>query len=132
MKQIYRRTPIPKWNFDKLLCNFIQITLRHGCSPVNLLHIIRTPFPNNTSGGLLLFLWMWFYNPSRSAACVYKCQQRLYSFKSPRIKLKFIKFLVKKYRWVNNFWFLITCKNQYHVSNVNHIFSSNCSFSNRL
>ena len=26
-----------------LLCNFIEITLRHGCSPVNLLHIFRTP-----------------------------------------------------------------------------------------
>ena len=34
--------------------NFIEITLRHGCSPVNLLHIFRTPFPKNTSGGLLL------------------------------------------------------------------------------
>ena len=29
-------------------------TLRHGCSPVNLLHIFRTPFTNNTSGWLLL------------------------------------------------------------------------------
>ena len=29
-------------------------TLRHGCSPVNLLHIFRTPFPNNTSGWPLL------------------------------------------------------------------------------
>ena len=28
----------------KLLCNFIEITLRHGCSPVNLLLIFRTPF----------------------------------------------------------------------------------------
>ena len=27
----------------KLLCNFIEITLRHGCSTVNLLHIFRTP-----------------------------------------------------------------------------------------
>ena len=26
-----------------LLCNFIEITLWHGCSPVNLLHIFRTP-----------------------------------------------------------------------------------------
>ena len=34
--------------------NFIEIILRHGCSPVNLLHIFRRPFPNNTSGGLLL------------------------------------------------------------------------------
>ena len=34
--------------------HFIQIALWHGCSPVNLLHIFRTPFPKNTSGGLLL------------------------------------------------------------------------------
>ena len=37
-----------------MLCNFIEIALRHGCSPVNLLHIFRTSFPKNTSGGLLL------------------------------------------------------------------------------
>ena len=29
----------------------IQITLRRGCSPVNLLHIFRTPFLKNTLGG---------------------------------------------------------------------------------
>ena len=28
----------------KLLWNFIEIALRHGCSPLNLLHIFRTPF----------------------------------------------------------------------------------------
>ena len=38
----------------KLLCNFIKITVPHGCSPVNLLHIFRTPFPKNTYKGLLL------------------------------------------------------------------------------
>ena len=38
----------------KLLCNFIEITLRHGCSPVNLLHTFRIPFLKNTSGRLLL------------------------------------------------------------------------------
>ena len=38
-----------------LLCNFIEITLRHGCSPVNLLHIFKTPFPKDTSEGLLLW-----------------------------------------------------------------------------
>ena len=38
----------------RLLCNFIEIALRYGCSPVNLLHIFRTPFPRNTSGWLLL------------------------------------------------------------------------------
>ena len=39
----------------ELLCNFIEITLRHGCSPVNLLHIFRTLLSKNTSGRLLLF-----------------------------------------------------------------------------
>ena len=38
----------------KLQINFIEITLRYGCSPLNLLHITRTPFPMNTSGGLFL------------------------------------------------------------------------------
>ena len=38
----------------KLQSNFIEITLRHGCSPVNLLHIFRTPFTKNTSERLLL------------------------------------------------------------------------------
>ena len=40
----------------KLLCNFIEIALRHGFSPVNLLHIFRIPFLKNNSGGLLLGL----------------------------------------------------------------------------
>ena len=39
-----------------LLCNFIEISLWHGCSPVNLLHVFRTPFCKNTSGWLLLWL----------------------------------------------------------------------------
>ena len=40
----------------KLLYNFIGITLRHGCSPVNLLHIFKTPSTKNTSGWLLLLI----------------------------------------------------------------------------
>ena len=35
----------------KLLCNFIEIALRHGCSPANLLHIFRTPFLGTPLGG---------------------------------------------------------------------------------
>ena len=38
----------------KLQSKFIEITIRHGCSPVNLLHIFRAAFPKNTSGWLLL------------------------------------------------------------------------------
>ena len=41
MQQTYRRTPMPK-------------SLRHGRSPVNLLHIFRTPFLENISRWLLL------------------------------------------------------------------------------
>ena len=41
-----------KCDFNKVA--FIEIGLRRGCSPVNLLDIIRTPFPKNTSGRLLL------------------------------------------------------------------------------
>ena len=33
----------------KLQSNFIEISLWHGCSPVHLLNIFRTPFPKNTS-----------------------------------------------------------------------------------
>ena len=57
MEKIYRRTSIPKCDFNKvaLLCNFIEIALWYVCSPVNLLHIFRIPFPKNTFGRLLLF-----------------------------------------------------------------------------
>ena len=54
MQQMYRRTPMPKYDFNLSLCNFIETTLRHRCSPVYLLHIFRTPFPKNTCGRLLL------------------------------------------------------------------------------
>ena len=44
IQQVYWRIPMPKY----------QIALRYGYSPVNLLHIFRTPFPRNISGWLFL------------------------------------------------------------------------------
>ena len=38
----------------RLQSNYIEITLWHGGSPVNLLHIFWTPFLKNTSGRLFL------------------------------------------------------------------------------
>ena len=38
----------------KLLSNLNDIRLRHGCSSVNLLHVLTTPFPKNSYDGLLL------------------------------------------------------------------------------
>ena len=52
MHQIYRRTTMPKCDFSKVT---IEITLWHGCSPINLMHIFRTPFFKNTTGRLLLY-----------------------------------------------------------------------------
>ena len=43
----------------KLICNFIEIILQHGCSPVNLIYIFRTYFLKNTSGWLLLLLLLF-------------------------------------------------------------------------
>ena len=48
IQQIYRRTPMPKCDFNKVL------GLVHWCSTVSLLHIFRTHFPKNTFGRLLL------------------------------------------------------------------------------
>ena len=51
MQPIYWRTLMSKCDFNS---NFIEITLRHGCSSVNWLHIFRAPLPKNTPGRLLL------------------------------------------------------------------------------
>ena len=49
----------------KLLCNIIKIALRHGCSPVNLLHIFRTPFLKNIPEWLLLYIMNYKRNSER-------------------------------------------------------------------
>ena len=46
-----------KCDFNKVaLAALFEILLRHGCSPVNLLHIFKTTFTKNTSERLLLGL----------------------------------------------------------------------------
>ena len=51
IQQIYRRTPMPKCDFNKV--PLLEITLWHGYSPVNLLHIFRTPFPKTPLNGCI-------------------------------------------------------------------------------
>ena len=46
----------------KSLYSFIEIALRYGCSPVNLLHIFRTPFPKNTPLYKFIFENVYFKN----------------------------------------------------------------------
>ena len=43
--------------------SFIEIALQYGCSPENLLHIFRTPFPKSTSGRLLLKAFSGLISP---------------------------------------------------------------------
>ena len=61
MQQIQRKTNVRNCDFNKN-CNFIEITLPHGCSPVNLLHLFRAAFRKNTYGGLLLAIQSSFTN----------------------------------------------------------------------
>ena len=62
VRQICWRALLPKCDSNiKSLCNFIETALRHGFSPVNLLHIFRTLFPKNTSGRLLLPEFIFYF-----------------------------------------------------------------------
>ena len=65
----------------KLQSNIIEITLPHGCSPVNLLHIFRTPFPRNTSGWLLLIRRTTLYLSQIHKNCKSQWQNDLISVK---------------------------------------------------
>ena len=53
-QQIYRRNTHAEVWFKYCCWNFIEITLQDGCSPVNLLHMFRTSFLQNTSRRLPL------------------------------------------------------------------------------
>ena len=54
MQQITGEHPCRSVISIKLQSNFIEITLRPGCSPINLLYIFRTLFTKNTYRWLLL------------------------------------------------------------------------------
>ena len=47
-------TNLQENNLAEVQSSFIEINLWHPCSLENLLHIFRTPFLKNTSGGILL------------------------------------------------------------------------------
>ena len=69
----FKEHPCRRVISTKLLCKFIKITLRQGCSPVNLLHIFGTPFRKNTSGWLLLYISTSQWNQNSSSTQVPGC-----------------------------------------------------------
>ena len=93
----------------KLLCNFIEITLRHGCSPVNLVHIFRTSFPKNTSDGLLLTSNNTKSNQNIYCICV----------------LKLISFLDRDNKSVFMFTYKVVIVRNPSLSNASFKFSNN-------
>ena len=87
----------------KFQCNFNKVAfqLRHGCSPVNLLHISRTPFPRKTFGCLLLnyhytfIVVLMVWNES-----LLKRLAQVYLFKSGKLVVKSVYKWNVKQNWV--------------------------------
>ena len=102
----------------KFLWNFFEITPRHGCSQVNLLHIFRTPCPRNTSRWLLLDLETRLLNIEQLSKYLNSCTYYSIYFKIDFGNIYWWKTVVnfKIYRLINsNSWweasiFLFPCK----------------------
>ena len=86
----------------KLLCSFIEIILRHECSPVIMLHMFRTSFLKNISGGLLLNVW----SVEHSLFIVVK----LLRFKYKRWRI-FLKYLLLIHFPAGNYMFKVNNRN---------------------
>ena len=85
---------MPKCDFNKgaLQLQFtIQIAIQHGCSPVNLRHIFRTPSPrNNTSGGLILHSLAFYAGNHSDNVILRRCSTELIFKKGLDLKTFFV------------------------------------------
>ena len=66
-------------------CSEAAVPSFHGCSPVNLLHIFRTPFPKNTFGWLLLNV------PDKSVGLRISLYEQIFPKENDK-EMKFAKF----------------------------------------
>ena len=98
----------------KLRSNFIEILLRHGCFPVDLLHISRIPFSKKTRGGLLLKSIerdMWFpkwhlLEIKEKKPSLFDCASSVNKIKNRKIKLLVLKKSIKDCDFKNHFCFV--------------------------
>ena len=95
--------------------NFIEIALWHGCSPVNLQNIFRTPFLKNTSGRLLLILFS--KKKSELVPLRFISHSKLYNDKNV---LQDIKVKVKKVHGIERNVVFFGCV--FRFSFISHIF----------
>ena len=79
---------MPKCDFNKAAKQLYWN--ENGCFPVNLLHIFWTPFPKNSSVGLLLS-FSFHLHPRRC------------SMKNPRMEILYLLF--EKFFWFDIIWF---------------------------
>ena len=108
----------------KLLCDFIEIAFRHGCSPVNLLHIFRIPFPGNTSTWLLLnfFSTELLYTSSALKSNLYDSGKTLNAQQKTGLLFKKIKTSVFSLRMPTKVCAEILLLNQYNQVIRNSLF----------
>ena len=106
-----------------LSCNFIEITLRYGCSPVNLVHNFKTPFPKNTPG-----LWLFICCKTKLKTkyiffekIFYKiyiiCRKNVFIWKKKVLYWKFSFYWKKLFYWEKYKW---KCKK--YISYFRNIF----------
>ena len=67
---------------------------KNGCSPVNFLHILKTPFPRSTSGRLLLWCQMWKYQYGIRTETDTSLEIILNAFKCLTVSPVWLKFLL--------------------------------------
>ena len=96
MEQIYMRTTVPMFDFNKLATQLFEFAYRHGCPPVNLLHNFWTSFPKNTSEGLLLLLVRYRFDIDANLqhGCIYHWLRKISlnsNWNFVRIKILFLQ-----------------------------------------
>ena len=101
--KVTRKNPCQSVISIKLQNIFIEITLWHGSCPVTLLHIFRTPFPKNTSGGRFLVFFPKQLILSESTINIFQINKYFYipqlmCFKSSINIFQFVNFFqIDKY-----------------------------------
>ena len=110
--------------FATQVYNFSKMKLLHGCSPVNLLHIFRTPFTKNTSEGLCLRLTHFmplvsFSNPWKNHKTSLNWQENPCS----KLNIKALDQNTKCFCWINS----KLTKNTHSRATSNESFAPRCS-----